>query len=87
MAAVASSRLVLGLGAIVLSTVALAGCEVNGARTSHSVAVDIVDKAEEICGANRREGRGGVENIMLMDGRTDDGIVTCHDGTNHPFDA
>lgn len=73
---------------VILTTVAAfgSGCEING-LSSRQISHDILDNAERICGDSRAGARGGVDNIMLMDGREDDGIVTCHDGTNHYFDG
>lgn len=68
----------------------LSGCEVaNGGieNASSKIAKGILPVVEGICGRDDKERRGGVRNIMLMDGREDDGIVTCNDGTNHYFDA
>lgn len=77
-------RLTLGLLIVV---VALTGCEVNG-LTTRQKARDIQKNAERICGKDSEGVRGGVRNIMLMDGTEDDGIVTCEgDGTNHYFDG
>lgn len=74
-----------------LAAVALVatGCEWNGGLTNSSEAIskDILERVSDICGEDRNGIRGGVDNIMLMDKREDDGIVTCHDGTNHYFDA
>lgn len=70
-------------------TLGLSGCEIGqGARSSKSVARDIQRAAEGICGTSRDAGpHQGVLNIMLMDGRTDDGIATCWDGYSEAFDA
>lgn len=65
---------------------AFSGCEFNG-LSSRQISRDILKTVNQICGYDREHGRGGVENIMLMEDRQDDGIVTCHDGTNHYFDA
>jgi len=73
------------LAALLVATL-LSGCEINGV-TSKSISSDILDNANRICGPNRDSGRGGVENIMLLQDKEDDGIVTCHDGTNHYFDG
>lgn len=75
------------VGVAAAAVVAMAGCEWNGVSSS-AISKDILRTVERICGENRdARPRGGVQNIMLMEGREDDGIVTCHDGTNHYFDA
>ncbi len=82
-------RKLLAFGAGLMLLV-LPGCEAcNGGmfHESDKIAPQIIDKVEAICGPDRDGVRGGVENIMLMEAREDDGIVTCHDGTNHYFDA
>ncbi len=68
---------------------ALTGCEVfNGGlgNEGSKIAAPIIEHANEVCGKDRDGVRGGTENIMLMEARADDGILTCHDGTNHYFD-
>ena len=79
----------LAATAAVLSLAAgvLAGCEANGLQSARSRAAAVQDVVEPICGINRDSPRGGVRNIMLMEGATDDGIVTSDDGTNHYFDG
>ncbi len=75
------------IGLVCIAGVGLAGCESNG-FTSSTISKDILHKVNSICGPARdSQPRGGVVNIMLMEGREDDGIVTCHDGTNHYFDG
>lgn len=76
-------------GSLAAIALVASGCEMNGGITgsSENISKDLLEKVEEICGADRNGVRGGIENIMLMDKREDDGIVTCHDGTNHYFDA
>lgn len=74
----------------IIAALAVSGCEsCNGGvfHESAKISDQILHKVERICGEDREHGRGGVENIMLMEDREDDGIVTCHDGTNHYFDA
>lgn len=80
-------RLVCLIAAVAL--VALTGCESgNGFQTAGGRSKSILRAVEPICGASRDSGpRHGVVNIMLMEGATDDGIVTCGDGTNHYFDG
>jgi hypothetical protein len=78
-------RSILAVIALVM-VFAVSGCEYNG-LSSQAVSGDILREVESICGVDRNGIRGGVENIMLMENREDDGIVTCHDGTNHYFDA
>ena len=62
------------------------GCELNG-LSSEQISKDILRESERVCGANADSPRGGIENIMLMEGREDDFIVTCADRTNHYVDA
>lgn len=77
--------------AALVVAVTVSGCEAcNGGLTNSSsnLAHQIIPEVEKICGHERDSApHGGVMNIMLMDGREDDGIVTCFDGTNHYFDA
>jgi hypothetical protein len=75
---------------IVPFALALGGCEAcNGGIThsSRNISDQIIRAAEGICGASADSPHGGVKNIMLMESREDDGIVTCGDGTNTYFDA
>lgn len=73
--------------ALIAVALFLGGCEWNG-LSSKQISKDIIENVERICGPSRDSlPRGGVQNIMLMDGREDDGIVTCDDGTNHYFDG
>jgi hypothetical protein len=81
-----SRNRVLAAVAVGASVLTVAGCELNGV-SSRQISGDILRSVEEICGDSREGSRGGVDNIMLMDGRQDDGIATCHDGTNHYFDG
>ncbi len=76
------------LATMAVTLVTLGGIgECNGFTTSKR-AEDIQENVERICGKDRESPpHGGVENIMLMDGSEDDGIVTCHDGTNHYFNG
>lgn len=81
----------LCVASLAAAALAVSGCEgCNGGITgsSKNISKDILKVTEQICGKDRNAmPRGGVDNIMLMDEREDDGIVTCHDGTNHYFDA
>lgn len=76
---------------MILAVLALlaSGCEgFNGGLGGEGskIAQPIIDHANKVCGKDRNGVRGGTENIMLMEKREDDGILTCHDGTNHYFD-
>lgn len=76
------------VGAVILATT-VSGCEAcNGGlgNKGSTIAAPIIRHANEVCGVDRNGVRGGTENIMLMSDREDDGILTCHDGTNHYFD-
>lgn len=81
----------MAIGALALLPLASIG-ECNGV-TSNQVSGDIIRSVEQICGATPDSPRGGVMNIMLMDGRQDDGIVTCRKlgpgdkRLNHYFDG
>lgn len=79
------------LAVLIVAALFVAGCEFNG-LTTREKARDIQNNSEQICGAPGKypaafDKHGGVENIMLMDGSEDDGIVTCADRTNHYFDG
>lgn len=61
----------------------ISGCEWNGpARSSRSIATEIIHKADEVCAH-----RGRTANIGWIENRTDDVVVTCNDGTNHFIDG
>jgi hypothetical protein len=81
-------RALIGAVAALGATTMLGSCEGDASfRSGESVGRDIIRAAESICGENREGIHGGVINIMLMEGRQDDGVVTCFDGHNEPFDA
>jgi len=86
----------LAVAGAVAVTVTVAGCDGCNGGITHSgkkISEGIIKKVEGICGATPDTPRGGVMNIMLMEDREDDGIVTCRkvapgDKTvNYYFDA
>lgn len=79
-------KLLLGLA--VAGALVGAGCEADQTfGTAKGTAGHILKAAEAICGDNLDSGHQGITNIMLMEGSTDDGIVTCNDGFNSYFDG
>jgi hypothetical protein len=68
---------------VVALGIILSGCEFgNGVRSSASVAHQIINEADTVCAD-----RGKTANIAWMEGRTDDVVITCQDGTNHYYNG
>lgn len=72
-------RLAIAAGSIALA-LASTGCEMNGARSARDVGEQIIREADRVCS-------GKTANIGWLEGRTDDVVITCMDGSNHFYDG
>lgn len=65
------------------AALSLTGCELNSEmEPSKNIAKRIIDHTDKVCVE-----RGGTANIAWMEGRIDDVVITCKDGTNHFYDG
>jgi hypothetical protein len=66
----------------VLMLVPLTGCEMNGARSSKSIANEVGPWAVKTCSTH-----GGVNDVTPIENATDDFVVYCNDNTWHFLDG
>lgn len=67
---------------IILVGICATGCEGNGTRSSADLADQIINYADTVCLE-----RGETANIEILEGTSDDVIITCKDGSNHFHDG